>query len=131
MKARVIVASNRAAAGIYADTSGPRLVAGLRELGCEVDEPVVVPDGDPVTEALRAIWCEVLKLDDVGDDEDLFDLGGHSLSITRMMTRIQTQLGADVPLDVFYDTPTVAEVAEYIRTECAGSLVGGEREVAR
>ncbi|SDT73831.1 MogA/MoaB family molybdenum cofactor biosynthesis protein [Actinoplanes derwentensis] len=51
--ARVIVASNRAAAGIYADTSGPRLVAGLRDLGCEVGEPVVVPDGDPVADALR------------------------------------------------------------------------------
>jgi molybdenum cofactor synthesis domain-containing protein len=51
----VIVASNRAAAGVYADTSGPRLVAGLRELGCTVDdEPVVVPDGEPVAEALRA-----------------------------------------------------------------------------
>ena len=52
--ARVIVASNRAAAGVYADTSGPRLVAGLRELGCVVDDdPVVVPDGEPVAEALR------------------------------------------------------------------------------
>jgi molybdenum cofactor synthesis domain-containing protein len=54
MKARVIVASNRASAGVYADTSGPLLVAGLRDLGCEVGDPVVVPDGPPVTEALRA-----------------------------------------------------------------------------
>jgi molybdenum cofactor synthesis domain-containing protein len=54
MRARVIVASNRAAAGVYADTSGPRLVAGLRELGCDIGDPVVVPDGDPVAEALRA-----------------------------------------------------------------------------
>jgi molybdenum cofactor synthesis domain-containing protein len=53
IRARVVVASQRAAAGVYADTSGPRLVAGLRELGCEVDEPVVVPDGDSVTAALR------------------------------------------------------------------------------
>jgi molybdenum cofactor synthesis domain-containing protein len=51
--ARVIVASNRAAAGVYADTSGPILVEGLRELGFEVGDPVVVPDGDPVTEGLR------------------------------------------------------------------------------
>lgn len=51
--ARVIVASNRAAAGVYADTSGPILVAGLRELGYELDGPVVVPDGDPVAAALR------------------------------------------------------------------------------
>ena len=54
MRARVIVASNRAAAGVYADTSGPLLIAGLRELGCAVDdEPVVVPDGEPVAQALR------------------------------------------------------------------------------
>ncbi|WP_433116496.1 MogA/MoaB family molybdenum cofactor biosynthesis protein [Micromonospora sp. CA-246542] len=54
IRARVIVASNRAAAGVYADTSGPLLVAGLRELGCQVDDPVVVPDGEPVGDALRA-----------------------------------------------------------------------------
>jgi molybdenum cofactor synthesis domain-containing protein len=53
IRARVVVASNRAAAGTYADTSGPLLVAGLRTLGCEVDEPVVVPDGEPVAVALR------------------------------------------------------------------------------
>lgn len=53
IRARVVVASNRAAAGVYADTSGPLLVDGLRELGCEVDDPVVVPDGEPVTAALR------------------------------------------------------------------------------
>lgn len=51
--ARVIVASNRAAAGVYEDTSGPILVAGLRELGFEVSGPVVVPDGEPVSAALR------------------------------------------------------------------------------
>ncbi len=54
IRARVIVASNRAATGVYADTSGPLLVAGLRELGCEVDDPLVVPDGEPVGQALRA-----------------------------------------------------------------------------
>jgi molybdenum cofactor synthesis domain-containing protein len=53
IRVRVVVASNRAAAGTYADTSGPLLVAGLRELGCDVDEPVVVPDGEPVGQALR------------------------------------------------------------------------------
>jgi molybdenum cofactor synthesis domain-containing protein len=52
-RARVIVASNRAAAGVYQDTSGPLLVAGLRDLGCVVDEPVVVPDGEPVGAAMR------------------------------------------------------------------------------
>jgi molybdenum cofactor synthesis domain-containing protein len=54
MKAHVIVASNRAARGVYADTSGPILVEGLRALGAEVGEPTVVPDGAPVAQAIRA-----------------------------------------------------------------------------
>jgi molybdenum cofactor synthesis domain-containing protein len=54
VRARVITVSTRAAAGQYPDRSGPILVEGLRELGCEVDEPVVVPDGEPVEAALRA-----------------------------------------------------------------------------
>ncbi|MER7459063.1 molybdenum cofactor synthesis domain-containing protein [Micromonospora sp. NPDC126480] len=59
IRARVVVASNRAAAGVYEDTSGPLLAAGLRELGCAVDEPViVVPDGEPVGAALRAAAAE-------------------------------------------------------------------------
>jgi molybdenum cofactor synthesis domain-containing protein len=49
----VVVASNRAAAGVYRDTSGPVLVAGLRELGFDTGDPVVVPDGEPVAAALR------------------------------------------------------------------------------
>jgi molybdenum cofactor synthesis domain-containing protein len=49
----VVVASNRAWAGVYADSSGPILVTGLRQLGFDVDEPVVVPDGDPVGMELR------------------------------------------------------------------------------
>jgi molybdenum cofactor synthesis domain-containing protein len=53
MRARVIVASNRAWAGVYADSSGPILVSGLRQLGFDVDDPVVVPDGEPVAVALR------------------------------------------------------------------------------
>lgn len=51
-RARVIVASNRAAAGTYADRTGPMIVAWLRERGYEVNQPVVVPDGDPVGVAL-------------------------------------------------------------------------------
>jgi molybdenum cofactor synthesis domain-containing protein len=62
IRARVIVASNRAAAGLYADTSGPLLVAGLRDLGCEVGDPVVVPDGEPVAEALRSAVAERLDV---------------------------------------------------------------------
>ncbi|MFI1679150.1 molybdenum cofactor biosynthesis protein B [Streptomyces sp. NPDC020607] len=52
--ALVVTASNRAAAGVYADKGGPILAEGLTVLGFAVDGPQVVPDGDPVERALRA-----------------------------------------------------------------------------
>jgi molybdenum cofactor synthesis domain-containing protein len=53
MKATVVCASNRAAAGVYEDTTGPLIVEALTGLGFEVTGPVVVPDGEPVAEAVR------------------------------------------------------------------------------
>lgn len=54
LRAGVVVASNRAAAGVYEDATGPLLVAFLTELGFAVDAPAVVPDGDPVGAAISA-----------------------------------------------------------------------------
>lgn len=53
MKALVVAASNRAASGVYEDRSGPVLAALLEDAGCTVTGPRVVPDGEPVREALR------------------------------------------------------------------------------
>jgi molybdenum cofactor synthesis domain-containing protein len=52
--AAVVVASNRAAAGVYEDATGPILVEFLRSLDFAVGGPVVVPDGPPVGEAIAA-----------------------------------------------------------------------------
>jgi molybdenum cofactor synthesis domain-containing protein len=54
MRALVVTASNRAAAGVYPDRSGPVVVDGLVALGFDVDGPQVVADGEPVEAALRA-----------------------------------------------------------------------------
>ena len=53
IRALAITVSNRAAAGIYADKSGPVLAELLRSAGCETDGPVVIPDGAAVEAALR------------------------------------------------------------------------------
>ena len=53
ISALVVTVSNRAAAGVYEDRSGPVLAELLRSADCVVDGPVVVPDGEPVEAALR------------------------------------------------------------------------------
>lgn len=52
-RALVIVASNRAAAGVYEDETGPLLVEALTQWGFATPSAVVVPDGEPVAAALR------------------------------------------------------------------------------
>lgn len=61
-RARVITASNRASAGVYADRGGPVIVAWLRERGWTADDPQVVPDGEPVAEALRTAVAERVQV---------------------------------------------------------------------
>jgi len=53
VRALAVTVSNRAAAGVYEDRSGPVLVRLLADAGCSVDGPLVVPDGEPVEAALR------------------------------------------------------------------------------
>ncbi|MFC0532938.1 MogA/MoaB family molybdenum cofactor biosynthesis protein [Phytohabitans kaempferiae] len=94
IRARVVVASNRAAAGVYADTSGPLLVDGLRELGCEVDEPVVVPDGEPVGAELRRALTDGMDV--------VLTSGGTGISPTDRTPDVTREL-----LD--YEVPGIAE----------------------
>src|SRR5437867_867762 len=53
VRALAVTVSNRAAAGVYEDRSGPVLARLLAEAGCSVDGPLVVPDGEPVEAARR------------------------------------------------------------------------------
>jgi acyl-CoA synthetase (AMP-forming)/AMP-acid ligase II/acyl carrier protein len=63
---------------------------------------------------IAGIWQEVLRRPDIGPDDDLFDLGGHSLHITQMIARIRRDIGVEVPMEVFFTTPTVTGVASAI-----------------
>ena len=53
-RAAVVCASTRAATGVYVDRTGPLIVAALREWGFDVADAVVVPDGEPVSDAIAA-----------------------------------------------------------------------------
>ncbi len=62
MRALVVTVSNRVAAGVYEDRGGPICVAGLRDLGFDVDGPVVIPDGEAVEGALREAIAKAYDL---------------------------------------------------------------------
>ncbi|MFE4257357.1 amino acid adenylation domain-containing protein [Streptomyces sp. NPDC056883] len=71
--------------------------------------------GDATTGAVRRIWAEVLNLPDVGPEDDLFDLGGHSLTVIQIAARIRDALGVELDFDVFFDVPTPVGIAAAVR----------------
>jgi amino acid adenylation domain-containing protein len=67
------------------------------------------------TEAtIAAIWAEVLELNQVGIHSDFFDLGGHSLRATRVISRLHKTFGVELPLRALFEASTVAQLAERI-----------------
>jgi molybdenum cofactor synthesis domain-containing protein len=61
-RAVVVVASNRAAAGVYADRTGPVIVDWLCERGYQTPDPVVVPDGSPVRDAVALAVADAVDV---------------------------------------------------------------------
>jgi len=61
-RAVVVVASNRAAAGVYADRTGPVIVNWLCERGFLTPDPVVVPDGSPVRDAVAVAVADAVDV---------------------------------------------------------------------
>ncbi|MFD3992877.1 amino acid adenylation domain-containing protein [Streptomyces sp. NPDC058583] len=81
----------------------------------EAPTPRAAATDDEPTATVRRIWAEVLNLPDVGPEDDLFDLGGHSLTVVQIAARIRDALGVEVDFDVFFDVPTPAGIAAAVR----------------
>jgi amino acid adenylation domain-containing protein len=87
----------------------------------DLDIPFVLPQ-TPVAERLARIWAEVLSLDVVGIHDNFFDLGGHSLAATRVVSQVIKQFQLELPLQSLFQSPTVAEMAAVITENQAKKL---------
>ena len=72
--------------------------------------------GSELEAVIAEASCEVLRLERVGVNDSFFDLGGHSLLLTRLINHIRSKLGVSLPLKVVFEDPTVRGMARWIES---------------
>ncbi|MED1944045.1 MULTISPECIES: tyrocidine non-ribosomal peptide synthetase TycB [Brevibacillus] len=86
----------------------------------------------PTTELeqkMAAIWESVLGVSPIGIQDNFFTLGGHSLKAIHLISRMQKDCQADVPLRVLFDRPTIQEIAKYVEGVEEGTYLAIPRVV--
>jgi len=68
----------------------------------------------PLEHRLAGMWHDILGIDDVGADDNFFDVGGRSRLGAQLFARIETELGVRLPLAVLFESPTIAALASAI-----------------
>ncbi|MGR8929908.1 MAG: amino acid adenylation domain-containing protein [Gammaproteobacteria bacterium] len=72
------------------------------------------PPQTEIEQALTEFWQGVLGLDQVGGNDNLFELGGDSLKATRVLARLDARYHLELSLKALFETPTIAEIAKRI-----------------
>ena len=67
-----------------------------------------------IEEKLTSIWADALDLNQVGIHDNFFDLGGHSLTASRVVSHVIKEFQLELPLRSLFQSPTVAEMASII-----------------
>jgi amino acid adenylation domain-containing protein len=83
--------------------------------GARPDDAAFVPPRDPVELTLARLWEDHLDVRPVGARDDFFALGGHSLLAVRLLAAVHERFGQALPLTLFFQRPTVEEMARQLR----------------
>jgi acyl carrier protein len=97
--------------------------------------PAAEPDGDlenEIEELVAGIWQDLLKRGSIGRDDNLFDVGAHSILAIEFASRVYDALGIEIPLRLAFEAPTVRRLGAAIQElliEQLDSLTDEEAEL--
>ncbi|NEU79520.1 non-ribosomal peptide synthetase [Nostoc sp. UIC 10630] len=69
----------------------------------------------PIEAQIAQIWSEVLGVERIGVKDNFFELGGHSLLATQVLSEINSVFELDLSVQIMFEFPTVAGIADYIK----------------
>jgi acyl carrier protein len=64
---------------------------------------------------IAKIWADLLDVDQIGVDQDVFALGADSIALTQMISRLRERFGVDLALKDVFEAPTIAALAMRIQ----------------
>jgi len=76
-----------------------------------IEEPVYLAPRNPTEEAIAGIWREVFRRERVGVTDNFFEMGGHSLMATQVISRVREQFRVSLDMRVLFDRPTIEGMA--------------------
>ena len=84
----------------------------------------------PIEIELAAMWRELLGVEEVGRNDDFFELGGQSLIAVRLFTRMRKTYSIDLPLATLFEAPTIAQCAAIVAGRLGIADVGDAEGIA-
>jgi acyl carrier protein len=73
---------------------------------------------------IARVWSEILGVKTIGVHDNFFDLGGHSLKATQVVSRLRAELRSEIPLRHLFEFTTIAELAAVIDSKTIRQLNG-------
>jgi acyl carrier protein len=98
-----------------------RALPGLRGLDTD-PEAVYNPPRNEIERAIAAVWQEVLQVERVSIYDNFFDLGGHSLLMFQVYSKLRNVLAKELTMNDMFRYPTINALAHYCSQEQAGRL---------
>lgn len=77
------------------------------------ETPFVAPR-TPLEREIAEMWKNLLGIEEIGVEDNFFTLGGHSLLLIQFASRLNINLGIEVPLRILFDAPTIASITTVI-----------------
>ncbi len=84
-----------------------------------------LPD-NPLEKTLAEIWANELNFRPIGVNDNFFEIGGHSLSAARIISTLTQVLGKELSLQLFYENPTIFNLAKLLEQQQSISHQRGE-----
>jgi amino acid adenylation domain-containing protein len=80
---------------------------------------------------LASIWANILSLETLGVHDNFFELGGHSLLLIRMLSRVRSVFGVEVPMARAFESSNISDLAMLIADLRVSGVAGSDNGIAR